>query len=155
MANCCFVDFEIEFTSKENKETFFKFTENKISECKRNDVGVYFGSESKYLFDVECSDVSDLVVDINCWVKWSITNEQMVDILNYIISIGTVKSFIVKYQELGNLVYGKYVFENNILKDYYLEDKDILQFNGEEDIQEHISELDAILDNRTPTIVKY
>ena len=155
MANCCFVDFEIEFTSKENKETFFKLMENRISECKRKDVGVYFGSESKYLFDVECSDVSDLVVGIHCWVKWSITNEQMVDMLNYIISMATVKSFIVKYQELGNLVYGKYVFENNILKDYYLDAADILQFNGDVDAFLDNSELDAILDNRPPTIVKH
>jgi hypothetical protein len=141
MANCCTVDIDIIVNNKHDQNTLFEYLDKVFSEANHNNNGAYIGSEERYLFDAEAYDHTENSVKIIGWVKWGISNNEMVSFFKYLNEICFLQEVIVKEFEGGNGVCDKYVYHHeseNVIKHYTL-NKDFI-FNAvakEEENEEH------------------
>ena len=139
MANCCFVSFAITFENEENKNLFLNHLNEVIEKAKKEDKGVFIGSNTRYLFDADCMNADKNVVYLNGWVKWALERDEMSDVLHHFIKIAKITKLDCNYEELMSNILGTYVYENNILKDCFLTDRQFADIykkfypNGEED----------------------
>lgn len=118
MANICIVSFEFVFATEEDKLKAFKVFAHTFNQLTSN-VGAYIGSD-RYLFDPNLRGVGKTCLVINGWVKWALEREEIKDILKYLSLISDVRSMSCHYDESSSDVFGKYVYEDNKLLDYYL-----------------------------------
>lgn len=124
MANCCFCDFTIEFDTEAEKESFINDFQEEISKANKEFVGVFFGCDKRYLFDAEVFDGTTTSVHISCWVKWCITDEDMMAFIEYIKNNHNknynVKSISVSYEELASDLIGRYKYDGEKLIENFL-----------------------------------
>lgn len=64
----------------------------------------------------------------NYQTKWSSNVEVLQKIAEHF-KVG----FIMDYEEIGNLIYGRAMYENGVLRDIYLEDEDFEQYKYNEE----------------------
>lgn len=128
MANCCWIDIEC------NDSEYWKRLKSRIDEHKSIKL-----CEDRYLFD------GDLSKDyITGWVKWSISTDEIIAI----IKAEKFKNFKCYYDEPGELLYGYYEFENNILKEVSVPEEHPIW-----DTEYEGDDMDKILKKQTPEIL--
>lgn len=126
MSNCCFFSAEIDFENSAERAKFFKKIDNDIKNIDKYE-GLFIGSEERYLLDpaIRCATDKDNVVYLNGWVAWALEHNEMIEVTDYFKTIAKIKKIDIEYEELMCDIIGKYVFENNVITDYYLTSKQI------------------------------
>lgn len=161
MANCCFFEFEISFLKKSDKEAVFHYLETRRNISKKKNEGLFVGSSTRYFFDSEIYDNSDTSLIISGYVKWSISDNEMLDIYRYINNICTINKFTLLYQEMSCLVYGEFSYNRNNVKDiitnkylteYYIANK--IQENDELEFGDIYSLKCDLIDNGEVNLIK-
>lgn len=107
------------------------------------------GGDSGYIFDIYAGEEFDEQYYVNFQTKWAPIPDQIVKIAD----LFNVE-FYYDYEELGNSVYGRYIYSKGKLTDYFLtdeeielvvpknEDWDLWSYNGEEyEVREEALEL--------------
>lgn len=142
MSNLCFVNFVFEFETIENRNIVLDFFHQKIDDMKnKGEKSIFIGSEDCYLFDCHCFDYKDdIKLCIDGYVNWAIDDKDMISILNYLKTLFSIKSLILEYEEFTNDVLGKYIYENGILRDYYLTMQQFSKVYNQSDYSKFVEE---------------
>ena len=145
MANMCSVDFNMVFKTPKAKNTFIKDFKNEIEDAKTRNEGVKI-ADFKWLFDAEIKNGSKSIAILRGWVKWSIEHESIREFTEKHLKKMGIKSFDCFYEETGNGIYGKYIYENGELFDFYLDDSHPIWTKANIECDEYLDELDNALE---------
>ena len=107
MANNCFIDIEMETETAEQAEGLRKELQASFNIARRENIGAFFGTEKRYLFDAHC-DQADVEVSIGGWVKWGYSDGEFADMFRWLRRKVTIKKFHMTYEELMTDQYGEY-----------------------------------------------
>ena len=119
MANICVLEIELGFVDSDDAEAFEEFFEAELKEANENNKGVYLGSD-RYLFDADLSAIVEEKVLINGWVKWALSQDEAVKFIGYVNKCRELKEAVIYYEECGNLIYGKFIYKDFVLKDHFI-----------------------------------
>jgi hypothetical protein len=135
MANNCLIDVNIKLNNSSDKKTLFDILDKDFCKANKNHEGCYVGSDEKYLFDAEAYDNTDKEVVIVAWVKWGMTDNEMVSFFKYLNRICFIQELTVKLYESGNGVCEEYKYhyeKENELKHKVLDCTTVLNYVAEE-----------------------
>ena len=135
MANNCLIDVNIKLNNNADQKTLFDILDKDFCQANKNDEGCYVGSDEKYLFDAEAYDHTDKEVVIVAWVKWGMSDNEMVSFFKYLNRICFIKELTVKLYESGNGVCEEYKYhyeKENELKHKVLDCTTVLNYVAEE-----------------------
>lgn len=135
MANNCLIDVNIKLNNNSDQQTLFDILDKDFCKANKNDEGCYVGSDDKYLFDAEAFDHTDNEVVIVAWVKWGMTDNEMVSFFKYLNRICFIQELTVKLYESGNGVCEEYKYhyeKENELKHKVLDCTTVLNYVAEE-----------------------
>jgi hypothetical protein len=113
MANICSVDFNFIFKTQEYAIAFILDFNQKIKTAQSINEGVPI-AESDWLFDAAVQNTGNRSAELRGWVRGALSQETMQVFTEYLQSMN-MESFECGYEETGNLVYGKYSYENGEL----------------------------------------
>ena len=147
MANICSIHFNIDFASPENMTAFLIDFKEKLKEADSKNEGVVLAKDLKLLFDAYVEESGDRNIMLGGSVKWALEHESIRTFTETYLKKMKVISFECNYEELGNLIYGKYTFDNGALSDYFLDEShpEWKKLNTDED--NYFDELEKALDN--------
>lgn len=124
MANNCFVDIEIETETAEQAEELRKELQASFNIARRENVGAFFGTEKRYLFDAHC-DQADVEVSIGGWVKWGYSDGEFTEMFRWLRRKAAIKKFRMHYEELMTDQYGEYeLHDDGTMWNNFLLEKD-------------------------------
>ena len=150
MANICSISLNLGFRYKKDKEAFIKDFQKKIDVAESRNEGIKIAS-SKWFFDADIEDDTDKSLSVLGSVRWCLESEAMAEWHKYFKKM-KVKEYTCYYEETGNQVYGKYVFEDGELWDHYIADTNPIwqkAYDGEDsyfDDLEHALDNDAVME---------
>ena len=130
MANMCEFEMTITVNNVFDKNILFKHLDDIVCNANREQKGCYIGSEDRYLFEAVVQDVDDYTIWINGWVKWGVSNNEMVSFFKFLNDICFIQELELKIFESGNGVCEKYIYEHqeeNVIKRYYLSMEDVMK----------------------------
>ena len=149
VANMCSVVFEIEFESQKDQENYIKEFNRKLKVMVEDDSvdGIKLTDE-KYLFDSEITHEGDKKISMIGWVKWVFNNDDIIKYVKTCIQSFDIKNLTCQYEELGQLIYGRYRYADNVLTDTYI-NQDNKIFNREDfgDSDDFFDDLERLLEN--------
>lgn len=119
MANNCILEIELTFADSEGAKAFQEFFEGELKKANRNRKGVYIGSR-RYLFDAEIDAAVGEKLLINGWVKWALSQDEAVKFIDFINECRELKEAVISYEETGELIYGKFIYKDFILRDNFI-----------------------------------
>ena len=124
MANNCFIEISLETENTEQAEELRKELQASFNIAHRENVGAFFGSDTRYLCDAHCCQAAT-EVSIGGWVKWGYSDFEFVDMFNWLRRKVNIKKFRMAYEEYGCLLYGEYELHGNgQMWKNFLEEKD-------------------------------
>jgi hypothetical protein len=130
MANWCnnIIDFEGNPEAIEQIQQLFETMAKKEKEEEMGQLPDFVTQYNGYFFDIYWND--DDIGFFQYQTKWSPNLEIVQEIAEYY-----KVNFVLDYEEMGNLVYGRAIFSDKLLTDIYLEDEDFdnYQFDEETD----------------------
>ena len=135
MANNCLIDVNIKLNNNADQKTLFDILDKDFCKANKNDEGCYVGSDKKYLFDAEAYDHTDKEVVIVAWVKWRMSDNEMISFFKYLNRICFIQELTVKLYESGNGVCEEYKYhyeKENELKHKVLDCTTVLNYVAEE-----------------------
>lgn len=146
MANNCFVDFYISTHTNTEAAKLIEILYKNISEANKRDEGAFIGSKTRHIFDAGVYSHTSIVVKLEGWVKWSIDYTEIKDIIDWLMQYVSVVKLSMRYEELGNMMYGEYVYRYNAptgkkLYDKYVDEKDFPDDNGEDTFYERLEQI--------------
>lgn len=146
MANNCFIDLYITTRTKWEADKIADILAKNIQEANKRNEGAFIGSNTRYIFDAEVFNHSSVTVKVEGWVKWSISNTEIKDIIDWLKEYVSVVKLSMRYEELGQLMYGEYVYRSNAptgkkLYDKYVDEKDFPDDNGEDTFYEDLEQI--------------
>ena len=107
MANNFFIEISLETETAEQAEELRQELQASFNIARRENVGAFFGSEKRYLFDAHCEQ-ADVEVSIGGWVKWGYSDREFADMFRWLRRKVTIKKFRMAYEELMTDQYGEY-----------------------------------------------
>lgn len=134
MANQCLIDVNIKLNNNDDQQVLFDILDKDFCKANKNDEGCYVGSD-KYLFDAEAYDHTEKEVVIVAWVKWGMSDNEMVSFFKYLNRICFIQELTVKLYESGNGVCEEYKYhyeKENELKHKVLDCTIVLNYVAEE-----------------------
>ena len=130
MANWCnnIIDFEGKPEAIEQIQQLFETMAKKEKEEEMGQLPDFVTQYNGYFFEIYWND--DDIGFFQYQTKWSPNLEIVQEIAEYY-----KVNFVLDYEEMGNLVYGRAIFSDKLLTDIYLEDEDFdnYQFDEETD----------------------
>jgi hypothetical protein len=130
MANWCnnIIDFEGKPEAIEQIQQLFETMAKKGTEEEMGQLPDFVTQYNGYFFDIYWNDGD--IGFFQYQTKWSPNLEIVQEIAGYY-----KVNFVLDYEEMGNLVYGRAIFSDKLLTDIYLEDEDFdnYQFDEETD----------------------
>ena len=130
MANWCnnIIDFEGNPEAIEQIQQLFETMAKKEKEEEMGQLPDFVTQYNGYFFEIYWND--DDIGFFQYQTKWSPNLEIVQEIAEYY-----KVNFVLDYEEMGNLVYGRAIFSDKLLTDIYLEDEDFdnYQFDEETD----------------------
>jgi hypothetical protein len=137
MANNCYIDLYITTRTKWEAEKIGDILAKNIQEANKKNEGAFIGSNTRYIFDAGVINHTPVTVKVEGWVKWSISNTEIKDIIDWINAFVSVTKINMRYEETGMYLYGEYIYNKTGRKgkqlcDKYVEEKDFpTDFNDE------------------------
>jgi hypothetical protein len=162
MANCCFIEMEIRFKNKEDKERCFSMLSNDMKNYDHFEGYVFDGCKA-FIHGFQVYDHSNYEIAIQGNVNWSLEHDEMKEYLDYFRNNYGIEKMVVHYEELSSDILGKYVFDGKELTDYYLsidQISDIFENSEYSDDMDDEDKLDKYHDslyaelNNHPTVYK-
>ena len=149
MANMCSVVFDIDFENEKDTENYIKDFNHKVKDMVEDDSvdGIKLTDE-KYLFDSEITHDGDKKISMIGWVKWVFDNDNIIKYVKTCIQSFNIKNLTCQYEELGQMIYGRYRYADNVLIDTYINQANKI-FNREdfEDSDDFFEDLERLLEN--------
>ena len=118
MANMCSVDFRMTFKGKDSSAKFADTFRNKMKEAEAKKEGVRI-SQDTWLFDTTLEHDDNSSITIRGWVNWGLTHEAIREFVKGL-EVYELNSLECEYEEIGNLIYGKYEYHNGELWDSFI-----------------------------------
>lgn len=146
MANNCFIDLYITTRTKWEADKIADILAKNIQEANKRNEGAFIGSNTRYIFDAEVFNHSSVTVKVEGWVKWSISNTEIKDIIDWIKTFVSVTKINMRYEETGMYLYGEYIYNNTGRKgkqlcDKYVEEKDFPPDFNDENYYEDLEQI--------------
>ena len=148
MANMCSVEFKLTFNTIKAKEKFILDFSKIMSRADLRNEGVEIVKNSKCLFDPMLLYIEDdKYATLAGWVRWSLEHESIREFTEQYLTKMNIESFECYYEETGNMIYGKYHYENGELIDYFVSDSHPVWTNTEYEDDNYFDSLDTALKN--------
>ena len=124
MANNFFIEISLETETTEQAEELRKELQASFNIARRENVGAFFGTEKRYLFDAHC-DQADVEVSIGGWVKWGYSDGEFIEMFRWLRRKAAIKKFRMHYEELMTDQYGEYeLHDDGTMWNNFLLEKD-------------------------------
>lgn len=119
MPNWCQIKMNIIAATPHEAKKITAVLEQGMTEAQRKNIGLFMGSELKYLFHCDCNLV-DNTIFLNGNVKWSLNGPEASEWIQWLKGHGEIAEVKLGYKELSALIYGRYYFDGKFLFDIFL-----------------------------------
>ena len=151
MANICSVDFFLKFKNFAVGAKFAKSFEKKIKKAEKKNEGVRI-SQDTWLFDVAMDLTDNEYIYLNGWVKWGLTHEAIREFVETLKESG-LESLECEYEETGNLIYGKYEYNDGELWDSFIDESNPVWESVSLEEDDYYDRLEEVLESESMTVM--